>query len=128
MINKEELFKNLAEDFKVAVEKYRKARYEQDMTIPHFSSNDEEAEEKYYIAEEKRKNTINTSKDFINITREEYWQNIIKAKIEVIGAIGGFELMQEFSRYLRQFDEETDNLMLESAFAYYADGINGWCR
>ena len=124
-----ELFKNLSIDFKIAVEKYRLARDEKDINNPYFDMSEEE-EEKYYLEEKKRKNTINTSKDYINITREEYWQNIIKAKIEVIGAIGGFELMQDFSRYLRQLDDndKKGNLMLESAFVYYADGICGWCR
>lgn len=130
MINKLELFKNLSMDFKIAVEKYRLAREEKEINKPYFSWNDEEAEEKYYLEEEKRRNTINTSKDYIDITREEYWQNIIKAKIEVIGAIGGFELMQEFSIYLRQLDDndKEGNLMLESSFVYYAEGICGWYR
>ena len=126
VINKEELFKNLSEDFKTAVIKYRKARYEQEIEKPYFSSWDEEAEDRYNLEEEKRINTINTSKDYINLTREEYWQNILKAKIEVIAAIGGFDLMQEFSDYLRTISDE--NLMLESVFCYYADGISGWCR
>lgn len=130
MINKEELFKNVSEDFKSAVEKYRKARHDKEIEEPYFGYNDEAAEDKYYAEERKRQNTINTSKDYVKITREEYWQNVLRAKIEVIGAIGGFELMQGFSRYLREVDDKAgeNNLMLESAFVYYADGICGWCR
>lgn len=126
MFNKEELFKNLAVDFKVAVEKYRVAREDKDIQEPHFSFSDEIAEEKYNKDEDKRRDSINTSKDYIRLTREEYWKNILISKIEVIGAIGGFELMDEFSKYLRKID--TNELMLESAFGYYADGICGWCR
>ncbi|NFI55930.1 hypothetical protein FDA48_06000 [Clostridium botulinum] len=126
MIKKEELFKSLSEDFIMAVENYRKAEHEQDMNIPYFLSCEEEKEEKYNEDERVRRNTINTSKDYINLTRREYWQNILRAKIEVIGSIGGFEFMQEFSWYLRDID--TNELLLESAFVYYADGICGWCR
>lgn len=124
MIKKEELFKSLSEDFAATVKSYRKARHEKDIEIPHFY--DEYKEEKYNEQEEVRRNTINTSKDYIKLTRDEYWQNILRAKIEVIGSIGGFEYMQEFARYLRNVDN--DELSLESAFVYYADGICGWCR
>lgn len=126
MFNKKELFNNLSEDFKVAVGNYRAAREDKDIQEPYFRYSDEEAEEKYNKEEDKRRDSINTSKDYIRLTREEYWKNILKSKIEVIGAIGGFELMDEFSKYLRKID--TNELMLESAFGYYADGICGWCR
>lgn len=130
MLDRENLFKNLAEDFKLAVVNYRKARDEQEIDKPYFGWNNEEAENKYYLEQEKRRNGINTSTDYINLTREEYWQNILIAKIEVIGVIGGFEMMQDFSMYLRKLDEAAgeNNIMLESAFCYYADGISGWCR
>lgn len=126
MISKEKLFENLAKDFKKAVENYRKARREQKIEKSYFGWSDPESEEKYYDEIEKRRNSINTSKDYIKLTREEYWQNIIISKIEVIAAIGGFELMEEFSLYLREVDN--NELLLENAFVYYADGICGWCR
>lgn len=126
MISKEKLFENLAKDFKKAVENYRKARREQEIEKPYFGWSDPESEEKYYDEIEKRRNSINTSKDYIKLTREEYWQDILKSKIQVIGAIGGFELMEEFSLYLREVDN--NELLLENAFVYYADGICGWCR
>lgn len=125
-MNMDKLIKNVAEDFKAAVKNYRKAREEQEIEEPYFSTWEEELERKYNIQEKTRKDSINTSKDYIKLTREEYWQNIIIAKIEVIGAIGGFELMQEFSIFLRSIDDE--DLHLESAFCYYADGICGWYR
>lgn len=126
MISKEKLFENLAKDFKKAVENYRKARREQKIEKSYFGWSDPESEEKYYDEIEKRRNSINTSKDYIKLTREEYWQDILKSKIQVIGAIGGFELMEEFSLYLREIDN--NELLLENAFVYYADGICGWCR
>ncbi|NFL39291.1 hypothetical protein [Clostridium botulinum] len=125
-MEKEELFNRLSKDFIMAVESYRKAEYEQDMDMPYFLSCEEEKEEKYNEDERARRNTINTSKDYINLTRREYWQDILRAKIEVIGSIGGFEYMQEFAKYLRDIDK--DELLLESAFVYFADGICGWCR
>ena len=126
MISKEKLFENLAKDFKKAVENYRKARREQNIEKSYFGWSDPESEENCYDEIEKRRNSINTSKDYIKLTREEYWQDILKSKIQVIGAIGGFELMEEFSLYLREIDN--NELLLENAFAYYADGICGWCR
>ena len=123
-INKNDLFKGLADDFKVAVSNYRKARREKEIEEPYFSWKDTEAEEKYCSEEEKRRNSINTSKDYIKLTREEYWQNIIISKIEVIAAIGGFKMMSDFYDCLKTID--TDNLGLCSAFSWYADGICGW--
>lgn len=110
--NKEAMFKAIASDFKKAVKEYRAAR------------RDEELEEDYIKCIERRGSQY-TSKDFVKMTRVEYWIDIIKSKIEVIAAIGGFDMMQEFSYYLS--DVDSGELMLESAFSYLADGICGWC-
>jgi hypothetical protein len=129
-IEKGELMKNLANDFSKAVKNYRLARQENEVIKPNFSSWEEDKEEEFCQKEKLRINSINTSKDYINLTRLEYWEFTLKSKIEVIGAIGGFEFMQEFSRYLREIDyiSDDDSLLLESAFSWYADGICGWCR
>ena len=124
--NKNDLFKGIADDFKIAVSNYRTAKRENEIKEPYFSWNDTEAEERYCSEEEKRKNSINTSKDYIKLTREEYWKNIIISKIEVIAAIGGFNMMSDFYDYLKTID--TDELLLCSAFSWHADGIDGWCN
>lgn len=124
-MNRNELFASLAEDFAQAVKEYRKAKAESEIGNPIFIS--EEREEKEYQEYQARMKSLTTSKDYIKITREEYWQKILQAKIEVISKIGGFEMMQEFHRYLYSHPEN-DNLNLYSAFDYYADGIGGWCR
>ena len=117
-MNKKEIFKVLGEDFKKVVEQYRMAR-----------SEEEELKEydfyKNYNEELRNRNSIYTSKNIVNIKRVDYWRDIVRSKIEVIGAIGGFEMMQEFSYYLSEIDNQ--GLMLESAFCYLADGICGWC-
>lgn len=121
---KDVLFKALAEDFAKAVSEYRKARQESDLPT-NFSYDDEEREENYR-AYDKRIEALKTSKDYISLTREEYWQQILKAKIEVIASIDGFKMMQDFCTYLCNIPD--DDLNLYSAFDYYADGIKGWCR
>lgn len=123
-IEKEKLFEQLGKDFTIAVMKYRKAREDNEITTPHFWS--EEKEDKYYEEEDQRKAAINNSTDYVKLTRVEFWESVLISKIQVIGAIDGFALMQEFSYYLRNID--TDELSLESAFCSYADGICGWCR
>lgn len=125
MLNKDKLFISLTEDFAQAVSEYRKAKRESEINKPMFAS--EEEEEQDYKKYQDRMKSLTTSKDYIKITREEYWQNILKAKIEVISKVGGFGMMQEFHRYLYNHPKNNE-LSLYSAFDYYADGIGGWCR
>lgn len=125
MINKNELFELLAEDFAIAVKEYRRAKKESEVYDPMFM-NEEEEEEKYNEYKARIK-TLTTSKDYIKLTREEFWIEILKAKIQVIACIGGFKLMQEFHTFLYDYPGD-NNLNLASAFDYYADGIGGWCR
>lgn len=124
-INKKDMFEALTLDFAKAVMEYRKAGDESEIEINLFPT-DAEEEEKFNEYEE-RMNSLTASKDYINITREEYWQQIIKSKIEVIACIGGLEMMQEFSTYLYNHALD-DKLKLYNAFDYYADGIGGWCK
>ncbi len=125
MFNKNELFASLLEDFSQAVNEYRTAKKESEINKPIFM-NDEQEEQDYKEYQDRMK-SLTTSKDYIKITREEYWQNILQAKIEVISKIGGFEMMQEFHKYLYEHPNN-DALSLYSAFDYFADGIGGWCR
>lgn len=69
-MNMNKLIKNVAEDFKAAVKNYRKAREEQAIEEPYFTTWEEEQERKYNIQEKTRKDSINTSKDYIKLTRE----------------------------------------------------------
>lgn len=124
MFNKDDLFKYLAEDFSNAVIEYRKAKEDTELLKKCFMSQEEE--DKISKEYEYRMKSLTVSKDYINITRDEYWGKILSSKIEVIACIGGFELMQEFMNYLSVYKK--DNLNLASAFDYHADGIGGWCR
>lgn len=124
-IENNELFISLAEDFSKAVNEYRKAKKESEISKPIFMSDKEEEQD--YKEYQNRMKSLISSKDYIKITREEYWQNILQAKIEVISKIGGFEMMQEFHRYLYKHSKN-EELNLYSAFDYFADGIGGWCR
>lgn len=117
-MDKKKIFEVLGEDFKKVVEQYRMARHEEEKTEEY------DFYEKYN-EELKNRNSIYTSKNTVKITRVDYWRDIVRSKIEIIGAIGGFEMMQEFSQYLSEIDNQ--GLMLESAFCYLADGICGWC-
>lgn len=125
MLNKNELFISLAEDFSQAVNEYRRAKRESEIDRRIFMTESEEEQE--YKEFQNRMKSLTTSKNYIKLTREEYWGNILKAKIEVIAQIGGFEMMQDFHRYLYGY-LKNDELNLYSAFDYYADGIGGWCR
>lgn len=122
------LMQRLADDFQIAVKNYRKAKRENEIYDPKFTYWTEEEEEKYYEEERKRRNTINTSEGYIKITRVEYWENVLKSKIEVINAIGGFKFMQDFSYFLREIDIKAGEecLSLESAFCWHAEGIGHW--
>jgi|GEM_PF-2982332 len=121
----EVLFKALADDFIKAVSELRKAEEQSSIEKSLFMDMDEE--EHYYEEHEKRMHSLTSSKDYINITRKEYWENILKAKIEVIEKIGGFKMMQEFDTYLYNHPKD-DELKLYNAFDYLADGVGGWCR
>lgn len=124
-IDDKELFISLAKDFANAVKEYRKASDDSEIIKSRFLSDEES--DKEYLKYQSRINGLTTSKDYISLTREEYWQEIIKTKIEVIAAIGGFKFMQEFHNFLYECNEY-DELRLSTAFDYYADGICGWCR
>lgn len=123
MFDKDKLFKELADDFIAAVQNYRNAKKESNIDKPVFMK--EEEENQYYKERYNRMKTLNSSQDYIKITRVEYWEKILEAKIEVISRIGGFNMMQEFSDYL--YNHQKDNeLKLYNAFNYFADGIGGW--
>lgn len=123
-LNKEELFKSLAEDFARAVREYRKAKYENEM--PSTWSLDENKNERMYEEYKTRIKALSSSKDYISLTRQEYWEQILEAKIQVIAAIGGLKLMQDFCTYL--YNHSIEDLNMYSAFDCFADGIGGWCR
>ncbi|MBY7006787.1 hypothetical protein FDA25_02495 [Clostridium botulinum] len=112
------IMKNLADDFKKVVIEYRKARKEQEAI-------EEKSEERYYRREE-----LTTSKNYVKLTRAEYWKDMIESKIKVIGCIGGFKFMQEFCEYLHEYEKEhcegDIRLNLVSCFDANANGINGW--
>lgn len=109
--------KNLADNFVAVVREYRKARDE------------EERIEEDTIEEYGRRKLLHNSKDYIKLTRTEYWRDIIESKIQVIGAIGGNKLMKEFCMYLEDYEKEYCNeeeLFLVSCFDANANGICGW--
>lgn len=109
--------KNLADDFVKVVREYRKARDEEEII-----------EEDHLKAYDRRK-SLHDSKDYVKLTRIEYWENIIESKIKVIAAIGGNKLMAEFCMYLEEYEEKycgEEGLYLVSCFDAKANGICGW--
>lgn len=67
------------------------------------------------------------SENKVDMTAKMYWSDIIRAKIDVIGIVGGFELMQEICE---AFDEYKDSDVYEysSLFDSKADGLHGWTK
>lgn len=53
-----------------------------------------------------------------------YWGDIARAKIEVIGILGGHDLMQQVYRRLRMVSDAPVNLA--ERFNWLAEGIAGW--
>lgn len=107
MLGKKELFEELSKDFEKAVREYRKAKEQSECTSGRLDAE--------------------VNEDYMNLTRKEYREQILKAKIEVIACIGGFKMMQEFCGYLYERQEE-EWINTYSAFDYFADGIGGWIR
>ncbi|MCR8660178.1 hypothetical protein [Paenibacillus endoradicis] len=55
----------------------------------------------------------------------DYWRNIIKAKIDVIGSIGGKSLMMEVYDILDNH-EDSKVYSYNNLFHRLADGLHGW--
>lgn len=110
------IMKNLADDFVKAVCEYKKAQEDQEML----------SESTLEVI--KRRMSLHDSKNYVKLTRSKYWQDIIQSKIEVIGAIGGNNLMKEFCEYLEEYEEKycDKKLNLVSCFDSNANGICGW--
>ncbi|MFD1910173.1 hypothetical protein ACFTAO_51400 [Paenibacillus rhizoplanae] len=60
----------------------------------------------------------------LNLNAVNYWADIIKAKISVIGAVGGVDLMREIQSALGKYDDE--NNRFPGLFDSLADGVSGW--
>jgi predicted ATPase len=118
-MNKDELFVALGEDLISVVKELRKAQ--KDTIIRDNDTDEEFLDYRYRIAE------LTKSKEYIKLTRVEYWEEILKSKIRTISTIGGFKMMQDFYDYIYNHELD-DELKLARAFDYYADGIGGWCR
>lgn len=109
--------KNLADDFVDVVKEYRRAR-----------DQEERIEEDNLKAYDRRK-SLHDSKNYVKLTRVEYWGNIIESKIKVIAVIGGNKLMRDFCMYLEEYEEKycsEEGLYLVSCFDSRANGICGW--
>lgn len=70
------------------------------------------------------KSTMLKSK-MITLKTYEYWNDIIEAKIEVIAAIGGLDLMRQVHSALEDI-EDTGYYHYPAMFDSRADGIGGW--
>jgi hypothetical protein len=60
----------------------------------------------------------------LDLNAVNYWADIIKAKISVIGAVGGLDLMREVQSALGKYDDE--NNRFPGLFDSLADGVSGW--
>lgn len=63
----------------------------------------------------------------LEITAVEYWRDILKAKIQTISVVGGFDLMQKVCAEMEQVDGN-DEYDFVSLFDASADGIGGWYK
>lgn len=124
-IDKYKLYEAIADDFISVVREYRKAQHDNILNDKKDSFCTDERDIAYEEYE-KRISTLTNSKDYVKLQRDEYWQQIITAKIQVISKLG-FKTMQEFCTYLYN-RPENDELDMYSAFDYLADGIGGWWR
>ncbi|MEG6615404.1 hypothetical protein V6C27_03030 [Peptococcaceae bacterium 1198_IL3148] len=63
--------------------------------------------------------------EMVNLPRSEYWKNVIKAKAEVIAAIGGCALLVDVCDQLSNHPENAV-YHFASAFEVAADGLAGF--
>lgn len=63
----------------------------------------------------------------VTLTRREYWGFVIKAKIEILDAIGGLDFMRGIYELLEVQPDNTE-YGFAAAFDELADGIGGWYR
>lgn len=63
----------------------------------------------------------------ISMTANQYWRDIIKAQINVIGIVGGIDLIKEVHDALEDI-EDTDDYNYCGLFSSCADGQHGWYK
>ncbi|MEW6726426.1 MAG: hypothetical protein AB1327_05630 [Bacillota bacterium] len=116
----EELVEKLAETLLDPVKEYRNAR--SDEGISEFCFRDPKCVQWF---ENYRKALCSLETKEITLDRSLYWILITRAKIEVIAAIGGIDLM---GRVCDKLEEHPENKKYHfaSAFNALASGICGW--
>lgn len=118
----DEVVRKLGDAIIPAIKMFRNAQKEQptqDETIS-FSESDLERHNEYHERMYSIQNGAN-----VNLHRDEYWNEIIRAQIMMIGALGGVGLMRKVFYYLESHSENKD-YRIARRFEASADGICGW--
>lgn len=123
-MNRKELAQSLAKELASIIREYREAESRVPQIAPSPGNSLSDDLEQAFLEASNRGAIFSEHK--VTISATTYWEDILRAKIKVVGIVGGISLMRDVATVLEESDEQGSGYKYLALFSYCADGLYGW--